>query len=200
MWFQNRRTKYKRDKSREQEERQNSAESLATCNLLRMLQPPTPEVRNPSCLPPRILPEQPKPEVPHSPRVFQPRAPEMITPRMLQHHKPEVLSKDATQNMKKESTNDAGGTEAGIHSKMDHVIHHSGQEDVDTRVMTHNSPARAFPPILVDAAAPANHLPPPGTLTGTAFPGGSTCIRPHPSFMAALPVHYPPSLPGFFSS
>lgn len=44
VWFQNRRTKYKRDKSREQEERQQSAESVATCNLLRMLHPQKPEV------------------------------------------------------------------------------------------------------------------------------------------------------------
>ena len=44
VWFQNRRTKLKRDKSREHEEQQQSAESVATCNILRMLHPQKPEV------------------------------------------------------------------------------------------------------------------------------------------------------------
>ena len=46
VWFQNRRTKYKRDKTRDLEQREAGAESRAACNILRMLQhrrslPPT---------------------------------------------------------------------------------------------------------------------------------------------------------------
>ena len=44
VWFQNRRTKHKRDKSKADEELQQSAESVATCNILRMLHPQKPEV------------------------------------------------------------------------------------------------------------------------------------------------------------
>ena len=43
VWFQNRRTKYKRDKQREQEERSANAESIAACNILRILQPKHPQ-------------------------------------------------------------------------------------------------------------------------------------------------------------
>ncbi|XP_074641436.1 ventral anterior homeobox 2-like [Tubulanus polymorphus] len=38
VWFQNRRTKYKRDKFREAESRKQNAESMAACNILRILQ------------------------------------------------------------------------------------------------------------------------------------------------------------------
>lgn len=38
VWFQNRRTKYKRDRSRDAEVRDSKAESFAACNILRMLQ------------------------------------------------------------------------------------------------------------------------------------------------------------------
>ena len=44
VWFQNRRTKLKRDKTRQHEEQLEGAESVATCNILRMLQPQKPEV------------------------------------------------------------------------------------------------------------------------------------------------------------
>ncbi|KAK7467879.1 hypothetical protein BaRGS_00020018 [Batillaria attramentaria] len=40
VWFQNRRTKHKRDKERQAEQREAKAESLATQNLLHLLQPP----------------------------------------------------------------------------------------------------------------------------------------------------------------
>ena len=38
VWFQNRRTKYKRDRVREAEVRDSKAESFAACNILQMLQ------------------------------------------------------------------------------------------------------------------------------------------------------------------
>ncbi|XP_070541585.1 ventral anterior homeobox 1b-like [Ptychodera flava] len=38
VWFQNRRTKFKREKSKEAENQQRNAETIATCNILRMLQ------------------------------------------------------------------------------------------------------------------------------------------------------------------
>ncbi|XP_077992153.1 ventral anterior homeobox 2-like [Glandiceps talaboti] len=38
VWFQNRRTKFKREKFKEAESQQRNAESIATCNILRMLQ------------------------------------------------------------------------------------------------------------------------------------------------------------------
>ncbi|XP_060601757.1 ventral anterior homeobox 1-like [Ruditapes philippinarum] len=39
VWFQNRRTKYKRDRVRDAEVRDSKSESFAACNILRMLQP-----------------------------------------------------------------------------------------------------------------------------------------------------------------
>ncbi|KAL5021404.1 hypothetical protein ScPMuIL_000559 [Solemya velum] len=45
VWFQNRRTKYKRDRSREAEIQEAKSESVAACNLLRIMQqrpPPIP--------------------------------------------------------------------------------------------------------------------------------------------------------------
>ncbi|XP_045191200.2 ventral anterior homeobox 1a-like [Mercenaria mercenaria] len=43
VWFQNRRTKYKRDRVRDAEVRDSKSESFAACNIMRMLQqdPPT---------------------------------------------------------------------------------------------------------------------------------------------------------------
>ena len=38
VWFQNRRTKYKRDRVRDAEVRDSKAESFAACNILQMLQ------------------------------------------------------------------------------------------------------------------------------------------------------------------
>lgn len=38
VWFQNRRTKYKRDRVRDAEVRDSKSESSAACNILRMLQ------------------------------------------------------------------------------------------------------------------------------------------------------------------
>ncbi|XP_076359196.1 ventral anterior homeobox 1-like [Tachypleus tridentatus] len=38
VWFQNRRTKHKREKSREEEQQKLNAETMATCNILRLLQ------------------------------------------------------------------------------------------------------------------------------------------------------------------
>ncbi|XP_064630994.1 ventral anterior homeobox 1-like [Lineus longissimus] len=49
VWFQNRRTKFKRDKAKDQETKKANAESLATCNILRMLQHTSPQ---PTYLPP----------------------------------------------------------------------------------------------------------------------------------------------------
>ncbi|KAI0220839.1 Ventral anterior homeobox 1b [Lamellibrachia satsuma] len=44
VWFQNRRTKYKRDRDRDAETKHANAESVATCNILRMLQHRRPAV------------------------------------------------------------------------------------------------------------------------------------------------------------
>ncbi|KAK2177672.1 hypothetical protein NP493_586g01023 [Ridgeia piscesae] len=44
VWFQNRRTKYKRDRDRDAETKHANAESAATCNILRMLQQRRPAV------------------------------------------------------------------------------------------------------------------------------------------------------------
>ncbi|KAH3789219.1 ventral anterior homeobox 2a-like [Dreissena polymorpha] len=38
VWFQNRRTKYKRDRAKDAESRDSKSESFAACNILRMLQ------------------------------------------------------------------------------------------------------------------------------------------------------------------
>lgn len=50
VWFQNRRTKYKRDKTRETDNQGHKAESLATCNILRLLQGHSSRVYN-TCSP-----------------------------------------------------------------------------------------------------------------------------------------------------
>ncbi|KAJ8317712.1 hypothetical protein KUTeg_005616 [Tegillarca granosa] len=53
VWFQNRRTKYKRDRNREAEVRDSKAESLAACNILRILQHQPPRAPfSPNFLPP----------------------------------------------------------------------------------------------------------------------------------------------------
>eukprot|EP00105_Crassostrea_gigas_P026350 XP_011447256.1 PREDICTED: ventral anterior homeobox 2b-like [Crassostrea gigas] len=52
VWFQNRRTKYKRDRSRDHESADSKSESLATCNILRLLQNQVPRPTCTSYLPP----------------------------------------------------------------------------------------------------------------------------------------------------
>ncbi|XP_060065568.1 ventral anterior homeobox 1-like [Ylistrum balloti] len=47
VWFQNRRTKYKRDRGREAEVSDSKAESLAACNILRILQNRAPTYPSP---------------------------------------------------------------------------------------------------------------------------------------------------------
>uniref|UniRef100_T1IV45 Homeobox domain-containing protein n=1 Tax=Strigamia maritima TaxID=126957 RepID=T1IV45_STRMM len=42
VWFQNRRTKHKREKTRDMEQQKSMAETNATCNVLRLLQANTP--------------------------------------------------------------------------------------------------------------------------------------------------------------
>ncbi|XP_062568959.1 ventral anterior homeobox 1-like [Saccostrea cucullata] len=52
VWFQNRRTKYKRDRSRDSETADSKSESLAACNILRLLQNQVPRPNCTSYLPP----------------------------------------------------------------------------------------------------------------------------------------------------
>ncbi|XP_022339792.2 ventral anterior homeobox 2-like [Crassostrea virginica] len=52
VWFQNRRTKYKRDRSRDHESTGSKSESLATCNILRLLQNQVPRPTCTNYLPP----------------------------------------------------------------------------------------------------------------------------------------------------
>lgn len=54
VWFQNRRTKYKRDVSREAEVKDARSESMAACNIMKLLQPPPNQVQ--LSLPPYMLP------------------------------------------------------------------------------------------------------------------------------------------------
>ncbi|CAG2249719.1 ventral anterior homeobox 2-like [Mytilus galloprovincialis] len=54
VWFQNRRTKYKRDVSREAEVKDARSESMAACNIMKLLQPPSNQVQ--LTLPPYMLP------------------------------------------------------------------------------------------------------------------------------------------------
>ncbi|XP_048745971.1 ventral anterior homeobox 2b-like [Ostrea edulis] len=52
VWFQNRRTKYKRDRSRDSETADSKSESMAACNILRLLQNQVPGPNCTSYLPP----------------------------------------------------------------------------------------------------------------------------------------------------
>ena len=71
VWFQNRRTKYKRDKTREEEVQQTSgSKDLSSCNnIMRLLHPPVPPPTSsaPAAVPPQIslpLPTVPSVSVP----------------------------------------------------------------------------------------------------------------------------------------
>jgi hypothetical protein len=52
VWFQNRRTKYKRDRSRDNETADSKSESVAACNILRLLQNQIPRPNCTNYLPP----------------------------------------------------------------------------------------------------------------------------------------------------